>query len=102
MVKYRWFFIFKNDKDQIKILKYRRYHMKRTRKKTQRKSSGKRIAVRATVLVVSLLFILSGLGLTYVQTMLNRIDRTEIQGDPKFDGIGTGRTDGGTRVHHQH
>lgn len=58
--------------------------MKHTQKKTKGKSSGKRIAVRVAVLVVSLLFILSGLGLTYVQTMLNRIDRTEIQGDPNL------------------
>lgn len=50
----------------------------------QKKSSGKRIAVRITVLVVSFLFILSGLGLTYVQTMLNRIDRTEIKGNPNL------------------
>ena len=58
--------------------------MKQTKEQPRRRSSGKRIAVRITVLAFSLLFILSGLGLTYIQTMLSRIDRTEIKGNPSL------------------
>ncbi len=49
-----------------------------------KKSSGKRIAVRITVFFFSLLFILCGAGLTYVQSLLNQIDRSEIHGDPNL------------------